>query len=231
MQTQGIRPSLTLYEKREHEVGIIWMVMAMAAAPSPSEAEACIYGEALEEGEPCPLTNPGSWISTNDYPPSSLRDGEQGTVAFTLEVDAEGRPTECSIDIPTEYETLNAVTCMLVMERSRFMPSRNEAGEAIASSYSNQVRWQIPDQMAGLITILPHNHEFVVTVEPTGEISDCRIVGYEFGQLPNEIPADAGEAACQALINNGYMPIRPQDRGAYPRVYRMRSSVETEIRL
>jgi protein TonB len=74
-----------------------------------------------------------------------MRAGEQGTSGFRLEVGTDGRVTGCSITKSSGSSTLDEATCRLVSKRARFTPAKDSSGNAIPDSYSNRVRWQIPE--------------------------------------------------------------------------------------
>ncbi|WP_447761104.1 TonB family protein [Sphingopyxis panaciterrae] len=92
-----------------------------------------------------PATNPGSWATNDDYPPRAMRDEREGTTGFKLHYGSDGLPTACEIISPSGQADLDQLTCKLVMERARFTPGRNARGEKVGGTYSNRIRWQIPD--------------------------------------------------------------------------------------
>lgn len=89
-----------------------------------------------------PLGNPGTWVTTNDYPSRALQQQRQGTTAFRLEVGPGGRPTACTITISSGHSDLDAATCKALMRRARFGGFPEGSGPA---SWSSRVRWQIPE--------------------------------------------------------------------------------------
>jgi len=84
------------------------------------------------------------WISTEDYPPSSIRAGEQGVVAITLQVDAAGKVTDCSVTASSGHVALDQATCRLYQRRGRFTAALDDAGMPVAATYSDRVRWVLP---------------------------------------------------------------------------------------
>ncbi|MDE2560775.1 MAG: energy transducer TonB [Sphingomonadales bacterium] len=91
-----------------------------------------------------PKGNPGNWVTTNDYPSRALREERTGTTGFRLEYDANGKPTNCSITRSSGSQDLDDATCANLMRRARFKPGTVN-GEPVAGSYSNSVRWVIPE--------------------------------------------------------------------------------------
>lgn len=192
----------------------------------------CIYGPEVAADVPCPATNPGSWITTDDYPSSSLRNGEQGTVEFRLEIDTRGSPTSCTVIDPSASATLNEVTCNLLMARAHFVPLRDEDGDKVRGTYSSSVRWEIPEQTGSFTMMLPHNVEFLITVGPNGRITDCQIVRIDMNglqALAGTVPSE--EEYCANVEASGFMPIAPENRARFPQTFRVRNSMIPELRL
>ncbi|MBU1606453.1 MAG: energy transducer TonB, partial [Alphaproteobacteria bacterium] len=68
-----------------------------------------------------------------------------GTARFRLEIAADGRVTGCAITGSTGHAALDTATCRLLEQRARFEPARNSNGDAVAGSFVNAVRWELPD--------------------------------------------------------------------------------------
>lgn len=90
-----------------------------------------------------PKGNPGSWATTNDYPSRDLQQENQGTAGFRVTVGTDGRVTSCSITRSSGFPGLDDATCKNVSRRAKFTPAMQN-GTPVESSYSNNVRWQIP---------------------------------------------------------------------------------------
>jgi TonB family protein len=93
---------------------------------------------------PVPKNNPGSWVSTNDYPSRSLQMEEQGTTTFLLSIGTNGLVTRCTVTSSSGSADLDSATCTNITRRARFYPAQDERGRAIASTYVNRVNWRIP---------------------------------------------------------------------------------------
>jgi protein TonB len=117
-----------------------------------------------------PKGNPGLWVSTDDYPPSALREEGQGMTRFTLEIDATGVPLNCAVTQSSGRADLDDTACELVKERARFEPATDAHGKAVAGTYSNSVRWQIPQARSA-----PKPGELVanLVIEKDGTVSSC----------------------------------------------------------
>lgn len=92
-----------------------------------------------------PATNPGSWATNDDYPASAMREEREGTTGFKLTVGVDGLPTQCEIISSSGHADLDTTTCRLIMERARFTPGRDKNGKVVGGTYSNRIRWQIPE--------------------------------------------------------------------------------------
>lgn len=84
------------------------------------------------------------WISTDDYPPRALRNGEEGSVGISLRIGADGRVSDCAVTASSGSATLDEATCRLYQRRARFTPARDEAGNPMASTFTDRIRWTIP---------------------------------------------------------------------------------------
>lgn len=112
------------------------------------------YGKEAAKPEPIssftpvgakPRNDPAAWLTTDDYRPSWVRRELTGLARFRLEIAANGRVTDCTVTGSTGHGVLDTATCKLVTQRARFEPARSGTGEAVASSYSGAVLWQLPE--------------------------------------------------------------------------------------
>lgn len=92
-----------------------------------------------------PKGNPANWATTNDYPSRALREERQGTTGFRVTVGPDGRVTSCSITSSSGHPDLDEATCSNVTRRARFTPATDGEGQPTTGSYSNRIRWQIPE--------------------------------------------------------------------------------------
>ena len=92
-----------------------------------------------------PRGRPGEWVTDADYRSTWINRGYEGLAGFRVNIDTNGRVTNCSITSSTGYSALDEATCRLIERRARFTPARNGDGLPVAGSYSSSVMWQIPE--------------------------------------------------------------------------------------
>jgi len=109
------------------------------APPAPPPAPA-----ASKASGASPRGNPASWANQNDYPARALREERAGTTRFRVNIGPDGRVTNCAITGSSGHADLDEATCKNVTRRARFKPALDAAGNGIADTYSNAVRWEIP---------------------------------------------------------------------------------------
>jgi periplasmic protein TonB len=110
------------------------------APPAPPPPPAVVKAQKAQ-----PKGQPGNWATTDDYPSSAIRAEEQGTTGFRVEVGPDGRVTSCSVTRSSGSSTLDEATCRLVTRRARFTPAKDTSGAAISDTYSNNIRWVLPE--------------------------------------------------------------------------------------
>jgi protein TonB len=109
--------------------------------PGPSPSAASLYDPVGAKAK----GNPAKWITNDDYRPRWIQEELSGTARFTLQIDARGKVTGCTITRSTGHPALDTATCDLVSKRARFDAARDGNGKPVAGSYSNSVRWSIPE--------------------------------------------------------------------------------------
>lgn len=146
---------------------------------------------------PMPLGSQGNWVTTEDYPSRALRYEEQSVVGFQLHVDPTGVPTSCKVVETSKSDALDTKTCNLLMERARFAPALDDAGNPTEGSYRNSVRWTIPEDAP--TEIGPAEMIVRFDIGPDGLPKNCKVEKAE-----GLLPFPAGE------------PCGPRDRFVVP---------------
>lgn len=93
---------------------------------------------------PQPMSDRGGWVTTDDYPPSALRDGLTGTTAIRLAIGSNGRVTECVVTGSSGSALLDDTACRVYARRARFRPALDDAGTPVASTRADRIVWRIP---------------------------------------------------------------------------------------
>jgi TonB family protein len=87
---------------------------------------------------PQPTINP---IDPEYWPTDSMRAGEHGNVRANVVVDPAGKAVRCEITSSTGYKRLDDLTCAAFMQRGRFKPARDAAGNAVHGVFALVMSW------------------------------------------------------------------------------------------
>lgn len=93
---------------------------------------------------PVPSQNPGSWVSSDDYPMHLLDRGVQGIIQFRLLIDADGKVGACHIQQSTRPAEFDKKVCDIMSRRARFDPALDAQGRPIKSYWRSTFRFAIP---------------------------------------------------------------------------------------
>ncbi|MFL9840697.1 energy transducer TonB [Sphingomonas sp. ST-64] len=108
-------------------------------APPPPPPPPAVSQAAAARG------NPGTWVTSDDYPPAARRAGDEGSVGVTFTINTQGRIEGCRVTSGSGSSALDNATCSLVTRRGRYSPAKDAAGNPIASTKSLRFRWQLED--------------------------------------------------------------------------------------
>ena len=146
---------------------LVWIALALAAQEPPVAATNRPAPPAVFVPEPsypkaaAPVPPPGGakivrgpkarqplqrLVSQEDYPASALARGEEGGVAFTLDVHPQGRVTGCTITRSSGSAALDSATCMLMRRRARFTPAIDSNGMPAAGRVEDELVWTLPEE-------------------------------------------------------------------------------------
>ena len=92
-----------------------------------------------------PRGNPGNWVTSDDYPSRALREERSGVTGFRLNIDANGRVSNCTITKSSGHSDLDSEACRLLSRRARFRPAVGADGQKMTDSFSSRIVWRIPD--------------------------------------------------------------------------------------
>src|SRR5688572_12379448 len=93
-------------------------------------------------------TNLADYFSQSWYPPEALRDREQGSVRFAVDVGANGRVQACRVIASSGSRALDEATCSIMADRGRFSPARDAAGRAVPDRFVARIQWVLPPEAA-----------------------------------------------------------------------------------
>lgn len=93
--------------------------------------------------DPEPIGNIADWFPADSYPPQARALGLEGRVAFSLDIDARGRITQCHIIETSGSDLLDSAACTQAIINGRFRPGRDGAGQAVAKAWHSTMRWKL----------------------------------------------------------------------------------------
>lgn len=131
-------------------------VISASASCGPA-TKTCPGGEVIAVNATCPPVKPrvqpkppkpkgnaGRWVTTNDYPSRALREEQEGVTTVRLSVDASGKVTGCAVTGSSGSSLLDDATCKNMQRRARFDPATDGEGKPVSGSYTQSVKWEIP---------------------------------------------------------------------------------------
>jgi protein TonB len=117
-------------------------VLALAGALLASAAAAC--DDAKPAAAARAKANLVSLFGDQDYPAAALAAREQGDVAFSLDVGANGRVMGCAITRSSGSASLDSATCRLITSRARFTPALDASGTTVPDKVAGKISWTLP---------------------------------------------------------------------------------------
>lgn len=90
------------------------------------------------------LLNGDTLMSSDDYPPSAIFNGEEGAASVVIDV-LEGVPTGCVVTRSSGSIGLDDASCWALM-RARFTPFRDEFGRPAVWHYTRNIKWVLPTE-------------------------------------------------------------------------------------
>jgi TonB family protein len=86
------------------------------------------------------------WVSSDDYPASSLRLKEEGTTAVAYFVNTQGRIEDCRVTTSSGSAALDRATCSALTRRGRYSPQLGADGLPARVERSFSYTWKMPPQ-------------------------------------------------------------------------------------
>ncbi len=88
--------------------------------------------------------NPADWITSDDYPPSALSNGDSGTTSILWQITPQGTVTQCRIIASSGHPVLDAAACEAITRRGRYTPAVDKDGKPRASYATRRITWTAP---------------------------------------------------------------------------------------
>lgn len=125
-----------------------------------------------------PVGSPAMWFGPDDYPLQALWGGEEGRVAFLVDVDVSGAPTGCHIVTSSGSSALDNGTCAIILKKGQFKPAHGDSGKPVAGQWSSATHWQLdgtppPIDLTAGPYVVP-SLSIVVNVDSEGKAIECR---------------------------------------------------------
>lgn len=119
--------------------------MIAKAVPMPVAVAIAPQINRFEPKNAIPKGYPGSWVGFYDYPSQALLEEREGTTRFRLTIGPDGRVSGCEVTGSSGSPDLDSTTCAKVWVRARFAPATDSEGNPTIGTYSNAVRWVVPN--------------------------------------------------------------------------------------
>jgi TonB family protein len=86
-----------------------------------------------------------SYFSGDDYPSAAIKKDASGRTDVRVSVDETGKPTDCIVLRQSGNESLDKVTCGVLLRRARFQPAVDIDGRPVKSIIVSGVTWLLVD--------------------------------------------------------------------------------------
>jgi TonB family protein len=111
-------------------------VLPLAPAPQAAEVTKATEERAMREAN--------NWqVLYQLYPPRARAAHEEGTIGFTVSIDAAGNPASCKITQSSGHPLLDLETCELIMVHATFKRA-DGMSRSQQRSYEGVVNWKLP---------------------------------------------------------------------------------------
>jgi TonB family protein len=143
-----------------------------------------------------------SLITRDDYPVSALLAGEQGTVAFQLEVRPDGRVGGCAVTKSSGSAALDATTCRLMRMRARFSPALGADNTPRPDRLAATILWAMEPDDEAAETPAPEASGAPPPAPPQAGTGSPAVLQGSFASLvtPTDYPAAARRNGEQGTV-------------------------------
>lgn len=86
-----------------------------------------------------------TYVSADDYPAQAERESVSGAVRMMLMVDEAGTLKDCMVEETSGIATLDAMACSVFLQRAKFSPALDAAGQPTKSVITTRIHWKMYD--------------------------------------------------------------------------------------
>ena len=102
---------------------------------------------ATAQSQQSPVQTKNGEFIFRQYPPRARAAGEQGSVRFQAEVDADGIVMSCKVTASSGYRRLDDETCEMIIDHASFKPTLDSHGKAREAMHDGVVNWRLGGNM------------------------------------------------------------------------------------
>jgi TonB family protein len=149
-------------------------------------------------------------LGPSDYPPSALRNGEQGVELTSLLISPTGVVEKCDIVVPSKYHDLDDAACARLM-KAEVAPAKDQNGIPVYGLIKKWNTWSIGgpvDQPVSADVTLTVNHlppglpvtpvsKLTLVVDSSGSVEECGISTSSGNLALDTAACSAGVAAAK----------------------------------
>lgn len=141
--------------------------------PTPRPAPPPPPVPAIPKTRAVPAGNPGTWVTSDDYPSVALRMGVSGNVGVRLFVDPDGKVYHCQILSSSAYDLLDNAACEILSARAEFTAGRNGKGQAVADVWTSRFVWRLPSVTP--MPLIEATGVYLFTINQMGSVVGCEL--------------------------------------------------------
>ena len=83
-------------------------------------------------------------FSADDYPPSAVSAGAEGTAQASITIGTDGRVQSCNIIRSSGNSALDSATCNIIRRRAKFVPAKDSNGNATTDTITTPpITWRL----------------------------------------------------------------------------------------
>ncbi|GAA4036885.1 energy transducer TonB [Parerythrobacter jejuensis] len=120
--------------------------------------------------DPYPDGNRYRWFQDVIYPADAYLAEAEGEVNYRLAVADDGSVEDCAITESSGSESLDDLTCNMLVERAKFEPAIDATGNPVSGTYEGSRSWRFRKHDLNQTTIA-----IVAEVDAKGQTTSCRL--------------------------------------------------------